>query len=393
MSGKSIQRRNSLKRLLSNQLRKEISSGSYDVGATLDSERELCEKHGVSRTTVHGAIEILEQEGLVKRHARRGTVVTAAGVTTKTGPSLASAATAPIYLYIRWSLSRNTTAATAGFGRGCSELGAEAHICDVHESREALLESLNHVPAGTNGVIFEPFDSVEECQAIESLIKRSVTVVGVNRFLPHAGVHTVNSDHFSIGYLSTDHLFRRWRRPVYHIGSLETVSAQRMAGWQEAMIAHGHDRYQQFFLEDKSDPSEQLYRGRSYDPSVFGQVAGEEIFSRREPVAGGYSIFAVNDWVARGVYRAAEKHGLEIGSDVAIVGTANYPFSASMSPPLSTTESIMNETYAAVKLLWRVQQEPPSRPVRQVIPVRLIERESSLGVGRPSVVAESVLGR
>jgi GntR family transcriptional regulator len=46
-----------------------------DVGATIPSERELCERFGVSRMTVRQAIDALVNEGLLHREQGRGTFV------------------------------------------------------------------------------------------------------------------------------------------------------------------------------------------------------------------------------------------------------------------------------------------------------------------------------
>jgi GntR family transcriptional regulator len=56
-------------------LREEITSGRWAVGEHLPSERELCEKFALSRTTVREAIDALVHEGLLRRERGRGTFV------------------------------------------------------------------------------------------------------------------------------------------------------------------------------------------------------------------------------------------------------------------------------------------------------------------------------
>lgn len=50
--------------LIADDLRKEIKKGSFN-GAGLPSEAALMRQHGVARTTVRRALEILEKEGLI----------------------------------------------------------------------------------------------------------------------------------------------------------------------------------------------------------------------------------------------------------------------------------------------------------------------------------------
>ena len=56
-------------------LKGEITSGRWAVGSRLPSERELCEKFDLSRTTVREAIAALVNEGLLTRDRGRGTFV------------------------------------------------------------------------------------------------------------------------------------------------------------------------------------------------------------------------------------------------------------------------------------------------------------------------------
>lgn len=50
-----------------------IKSGQYTEGQRIDSEFEICDKHGVSRITARRVLMDLEKEGLVSRHRGKGT--------------------------------------------------------------------------------------------------------------------------------------------------------------------------------------------------------------------------------------------------------------------------------------------------------------------------------
>ena len=56
-------------------LRGEIIAGRWAVNSKLPSERELCDRYGVSRPTVREAIEALINEGLLRSEKGRGTFV------------------------------------------------------------------------------------------------------------------------------------------------------------------------------------------------------------------------------------------------------------------------------------------------------------------------------
>ncbi|GAA5193126.1 hypothetical protein GCM10023322_54320 [Rugosimonospora acidiphila] len=62
-------------RQIADTLRDAILRGELQDGARVPSEERLRQEHGVSRTTVRKAIEVLKGEGLVDVRAPRGTFV------------------------------------------------------------------------------------------------------------------------------------------------------------------------------------------------------------------------------------------------------------------------------------------------------------------------------
>jgi GntR family transcriptional regulator len=56
-------------------LRENIISGRYAIGDKLPTEAELVQRYAVSRATVRGALLSLQDEGLIRREAGRGTFV------------------------------------------------------------------------------------------------------------------------------------------------------------------------------------------------------------------------------------------------------------------------------------------------------------------------------
>lgn len=63
-------------RAIAETLRTELAAGRYPLGSVFPKELALCERFGVSRFTVRGALSELEQAGLVERRKARGTIVT-----------------------------------------------------------------------------------------------------------------------------------------------------------------------------------------------------------------------------------------------------------------------------------------------------------------------------
>lgn len=63
--------------IVAQSLRRRILSGGLKPGAQLPPERVLCEQFGASRITIRRAVQILEEELLLRRRQGRGTFVSA----------------------------------------------------------------------------------------------------------------------------------------------------------------------------------------------------------------------------------------------------------------------------------------------------------------------------
>jgi GntR family transcriptional regulator/GntR family frlABCD operon transcriptional regulator len=62
-------------RMLYELLRKQIVDGFYKEGDILPSENELCAVHNLTRPTVRHALDALVNEGFIKKHQGKGSIV------------------------------------------------------------------------------------------------------------------------------------------------------------------------------------------------------------------------------------------------------------------------------------------------------------------------------
>ena len=67
-----------------NKLLDMIIDGVYNKGDFLPSERELADKHNLSRITIRKALELLGQEGLISKEHGRGNRVQSSQTKRKT---------------------------------------------------------------------------------------------------------------------------------------------------------------------------------------------------------------------------------------------------------------------------------------------------------------------
>ena len=94
-----------------------------------------------------------------------------------------------------------------------------------------------------------------------------------------------------------------------------------------------------------------------------------------------YSIFAINDYIARAVYTAAEVRGLKIGEDIFVSSFGDLPLCEKLTVPLtSVSQSNAKVGYEAANLLYYDFVAINCAPIHHVIPVNLHIRASSTGV-------------
>jgi LacI family transcriptional regulator len=107
-----------------------------------------------------------------------------------------------------------------------------------------------------------------------------------------------------------------------------------------------------------------------------GVMCGEALLTRRNrPTA----IFASNDEMAAGVYKAAARLGISIPQDLSVVGFDDTPIAARLEPSLTTVRLPIREMgqLAASKLLPPRGGEDGERNALAVMVPHLVERESA----------------
>lgn len=111
-----------------------------------------------------------------------------------------------------------------------------------------------------------------------------------------------------------------------------------------------------------------------------GVVAGETI-ARLSPRPT--AVFAANDSMAIGVLLALRRAGVRVPGEVVVAGFDDIPVARFASPPLSTVRHDLRNLgeRALARLLAEISGEGPSHVAREVLPFRLVLRESTGGDG------------
>jgi DNA-binding LacI/PurR family transcriptional regulator len=358
------------------QIQKNIISKSAADGEQLPSIAYLAKKWNVTYRTIKAAYDLLEEDGLINYKNRKSVKISAAGsepakkITEKYSFAYITCHHDDAYYSIAYQGVRDFSI----------ENNLELMLVDVGASHKRFIEAVSNPGEDIGGLLILPFETPGFEDAVKKAIEAGRKVVFFDRFLPNVEASSVEADHYSVAYQATTHLIALHDRPVYYLAFVNNPSGARFwfKGWSNAMDVHGYSGLKPYIFdfpvsEDKL--AETVDIGLEYSVN-----AALELFkTRKEDV---YCIFSGNDFIARGVYIAAEQLGLQIGKNVFIVGSGNLPFAEKMPVPLSsvrTVPSTQDLGYQAAKLLYEHITGMIKHPVRRLLPVELVARESSTG--------------
>jgi LacI family transcriptional regulator len=187
-------------------------------------------------------------------------------------------------------------------------------------------------------------------------------LVVVNRKVRGLNDHCFSLNNELGGYLATQSLTRKKHKRIAYIsGPLDWVDAkQRLAGHKRALQEAGL----------KFD--ERLLHEGDYH-ETGGQDALNALFETGIPFT---AVVCANDEMAAGAMAAAHERGVDLPSQLSIVGFDDAPISRYVYPKLTTVHYPIADmgTMAARWVLKHVYDQP--QDVQQVFEPKLVERDS-----------------
>ena len=205
----------------------------------------------------------------------------------------------------------------------------------------------------------------EYTREIERVLADKIGIVMMDKVVSGVTTPYVGTDNFYGGRLAGRHLVENGHRRIAVItGPLGSVSGQqRLAGCRAALEEAG-------VTLDAS----MIYEGDyQYDT---GYEAGKKIAQREDVTA----VFACNDMMAYGVYKAAQEAGRPIGKELSLVGFDDLRFSSMLEVPLTSVRQPVREIAArAVDILLGNLAGGAGEPadgVGGLTPPSLVVRES-----------------
>lgn len=240
----------------------------------------------------------------------------------------------------------------------------------ISQSNDLLVKEANCVKTLYNnrvdGMIISISMQTSEDQHLRLFSDSNIPILFFDRFCPTIKSDRIVVDDFNSGYLITRHLIERGCGRIAHIAGPELLNIYR-------------DRKDGFLkaLNEAGLPLPEGYLEITGLTRDEGKQAFVRLMTLPEPPDG---VFCGNDTTALGALEYCQTNHLKVPEDVALVGFSDEPFSAAVSPSLSTVRQPGYEMgfLAAKKIIHRIQNNNLAIPFEQIVlPTQLIIRDSS----------------
>ncbi|WP_029688180.1 LacI family DNA-binding transcriptional regulator [Thermoanaerobacter sp. A7A] len=244
--------------------------------------------------------------------------------------------------------------------------GYNVFLCNTDDNLEKESEYINALKEKyVDGIIFTS-SSIPKHEHIMELVKSGIPIVIMDRRVDSEDIYGVFLDNYEGGYIATKHLIDLGHKKIGCItGPLYISNAiERLEGYKRALVDNEIEVDNRLIFEG--------------DYKINSGIIGAEKLLEHEVTA----IFASNDLMAYGAYKAIRSYGYQIPDDISIVGFDDIQLSQILEPQLTT---IRQPAYdmgltAARMLIKLVEGKKLKKKIINFRP-QLIIRQSTKNIG------------
>jgi GntR family transcriptional regulator, arabinose operon transcriptional repressor len=205
------------------------TDSAYAPGSRFLTEREVCERFGVSTTTAVRALNALVGAGLLLRRQGSGTFVadrvarptqhhpgkptpgTGAVVTEPAGVDGADSGRPQqtVACILQYVDGTHVTQLLGGLEATCNELGYRMFLTHTENSGDRETQAIhNALAAGVSGIVLYPAERGADVAAFDEVRDRGIPLVAVDRYRTDVATDAVVADNLAVGYEVTKKLIQ-----------------------------------------------------------------------------------------------------------------------------------------------------------------------------------------
>lgn len=251
---------------------------------------------------------------------------------------------------------------------GANRHGFNIFLCNTDNNLQKEAEYIHLLIAkGVDGIIFSsPEVKANNIKELRGKFPDLPIVILGSKF-QNLTVNEILVDNFDGGYKATSHLLELGHRDIAFIsGGIDSYSSiQRHKGYKFALKESGISINDDFVIFDK------FYIESGYKNAM------KLLQKNKRPSA----IFAGNDSIAVGIYKAARELNIKIPEQLSVVGFDNSQYAEILSPMLTTIHTPIKEMgQRAIEIIVKSIKEKQISKETLVFYPTFIERESTMAV-------------
>ena len=222
-------------------LRDEIDEGRFDPAVPFVTQREVCERFGVSTITAVRALNDLVADGVLVRRRGRGTFVSVSAGRRRTAATRDHATVACIVNGLHGLRGAHLSQILVTVEARCAEQGYQLLLFNSAESTAREEDALRRAyDQGVDGIVLYPVQGRAHADMIAQARRHRVPLVMLDRYRPDVPTDAVVADNNDLGYQLTERLIAQGHERIATLwGETQCTSiAERHAGHIQAVRDH-----------------------------------------------------------------------------------------------------------------------------------------------------------
>jgi len=246
-----------------------------------------------------------------------------------------------------------------------SASGYNLMICQTGEQADSEIAAINTlINARVSGILMSLSAETRDYTHLEQVLKKNIRLHFFDRATSKIRVSTVSVNDRKGAYLATRHLLEQGYRSIACFTGPTNINiyTDRLNGYRDAM-------------EESGMPIEKKWIREGMLVVEQGRALFQEFRTWNKPPE---AVVCAGDFAALGIMLEARESGWRLPEDLAVTGFANEPFTAFMTPGLSSVEQHSQEMGRSVARMFLDEMNSQQDVRHLVLEPELIIRGSSM---------------
>ena len=217
-----------------------------------------------------------------------------------------------------------------------------------------------------DGIIASMANETTDLDYYEKIKSRGIPLILFDRGENDLNVDYIGIDDYASSHMIVEHLVEQGCKRIAHIGGYQRtrIFNNRIRGYKDAIKKHGLPLDSELLLESSLTQED-------------GRLKMEQLLSlKTRPDA----VYIAGDYAALGALQVLKENAIKVPNEIALVGFGNEPFTAMVSPPITSIEQHSAEIgrLAAQTFLEHVSSPNVKQSLnKKILDAELIVRDSS----------------